>query len=122
MVPVINWPWTAQSYWYVPGSVNVTAYVPLPVIVPLLAKLAEPTDWTLCGRDPVQVQVAVPPTEMVSTAAFELPLWPLTNSMPAPTVTEPTRPAPPPPSTPPPSQPPPRPPPPPLTTTPAPTC
>jgi len=57
IVPVISWPWTAQSYWYVPGALNVTAYVPLPVMVLLLAKLCEPTDWTLCGRDPVQVQV-----------------------------------------------------------------
>ncbi len=47
IVPVISWPWTAQSYWYVPGAVNVTAYVPLPVMVPLLAKFVEPTDCTL---------------------------------------------------------------------------
>jgi len=74
IVPVISWPWTAQSYWYVPGASNLTAYVPLPVMVLLLAKLIEPTDWTPCGRDPVQVHVTVPPTAIVSTAAFELPL------------------------------------------------
>src|SRR5207245_9093736 len=94
----MSWPWTAQSYSYVPGTVNVTAYVPLPVIVALLAKLAEPRHWTLCGREPVQVQVTVPPTGTVSTAAFVLPLWPLTKSIPAPTARGPTRPpAPPPP-------------------------
>src|SRR5438552_3507214 len=80
-------------------------------MVLLLAKLREPTDWTLCGRDPVQVQVTVPPIAMVSTAAFVLPLWPLTNWMPGPAVTEPTGPPPPPP--PPPPYPPPPPPPPP---------
>src|SRR5437879_11207334 len=110
IVPVISWPWTAQSYWYVPGASNLTAYVPFPVMVLLLAKLREPTDWTLCGRDPVQVQVTVPPIAMVSTAAFVLPLWPLTNWMPGPAVTEPTGPPPPPP-TPPPHPPPPPPPP-----------
>jgi hypothetical protein len=67
-------PWTAQSYWYVPGAVNVTAYVPLPVIVPLLVKPGEPSDWTPCGREPVQVQVTVAPTGIVSTAAFVVPL------------------------------------------------
>src|SRR6266550_7488106 len=84
------------------------ASAPLPVMVLLLAKLVEPTDWTLCGRDPVQVQVTVPPIAMVSTAAFVLPLWPLTNSMPGPAVTEPT--GPPPPAPPPPPHPPPPPP------------
>src|SRR3989442_12911190 len=91
IVPVISWPWTAQSYWYVPGASNLTAYVPLPVMVLLLAKLGEPTDWTLCGRDPVHVQVTVPPIAMVSTAALLLPLCPLTNWMPGPAVTQPTR-------------------------------
>src|SRR5881409_1590777 len=75
-------------------------------MVLLLAKLGEPTDWTLCGRDPVQVQVTVPPIAMVSTAAFVLPLWPLTNWMLGPAVTEPTGPPPPPPP-PPPTPPPP---------------
>jgi hypothetical protein len=70
----MSWPWTAQSYWYVPAAVNVTAYVPVPVIVPLLAKLGEPTDWTPCGSEPVHVQVTVAPTGMESTAAFVLPL------------------------------------------------
>src|SRR5437773_3349673 len=107
IVPVISWPWTAQSYWYVPGASNLTAYVPLPVMVLLFAKLGEPTDWTLCGRDPVHVQVTVPPIAMVSTAALLLPLWPLTNSMPGPAVTEPTGPPPPPPPPPPPHPPPP---------------
>src|SRR5437879_13658987 len=76
-------------------------------MVLLLAKLGEPTDWTLCGRDPVHVQVTVPPIAMVSTAALLLPLWPLTNSMPGPAVTEPTGPPPPPPPPPPPYPPPP---------------
>src|SRR6266568_4499269 len=79
------------------GSSNLTAYVPLPVMVLLLAKLGEPTDWTLCGRDPVHVQVTVLPIGMVSTAALLLPLWPLTNWMPGPAVTEPAGPPPPPP-------------------------
>src|SRR5881296_4271344 len=78
-------------------------------MVLLLAKLGEPTDWTLCGRDPVQVQVTVPPIAMVSTAAFVLPWWPLTNWMLGPAVTEPTGrpPPPPPPPYPPPPPPPP---------------
>src|SRR5213592_1026149 len=97
IVPVISWPWTAQSYWYMPGASNLTAYVPFPVMVLLLAKLVEPTDWTLCGRDPVQVQVTVPPIAMVSTAAFELPSRPLSASMPGPAVTAPTGLPPPPP-------------------------
>src|SRR6059036_228916 len=63
-------------------------------MVLLLAKLGEPTDWTLCGRDPVQVQVTVPPIAMVSTAGFVLPLWPLTNWMLGPAVTEPAVPTP----------------------------
>src|SRR5437879_743437 len=49
---------------------------------------------------------------MVSTAGLWLPLWPLTNWMAAPTVTDPTGPPPPPPP-PPPTPPPPPPPPPP---------
>src|SRR2546430_9451178 len=77
-------------------------------MVLLIEKLREPTDWTLCGRDPVQVQVTVPPIAMVSTAAFVLPLWPLTNWMPGPAVTEPTGPSPP--APPPPPRPPPPPP------------
>src|SRR5207253_3758254 len=100
-------PCTVQSYWYVPATGNVIAYVPLPVRVPLLAKLGDPTDWTLCGRLPAHVQVAVPPTGIVSTAGFMVPLCPLTNWMPEPTVTDPTGPPPPPP--PPPLPPPPRP-------------
>src|SRR6266704_388401 len=111
IVPVIDWPWTAQSYWYVPGVSNLTPYLPLPVMVLLLAKLGEPTDWTLCGRDPVQVQVTVLPIAMVSTAALLLPLWPLTNWMPGPSVTEPAGPPPPPPPPFPPPTPPPPPPP-----------
>src|SRR5436190_9780135 len=79
-------------------------------MVLLASKLGEPTDWTLCGRDPVQVQVTVLPIAMVSTAALLLPLWPLTNWMPGPAVTEPAGPPPPPP--PPPPYPPPPPPPP----------
>src|SRR5436190_14500403 len=93
-------------------------------MVLLASKLGEPTDWTLCGRDPVQVQVTVLPIAMVSTAALLLPLWPLTNWMPGPAVTEPAGPPPPPPPAPP--LPPPTPPPPfttpsPATTTPHPT-
>jgi hypothetical protein len=34
IVPVMASPWTAQSYWYVPGVVKVNVYVwPLPVIL-----------------------------------------------------------------------------------------
>src|SRR6266568_5248479 len=80
-------------------------------MVLLLTKLGEPTDWTLCGSDPVHVQETVPPIGMVSTAAFVLPLWPLTNWMPGPAVTEPTGPPPAPPPPPPPYPPPPSPPP-----------
>jgi hypothetical protein len=43
-------------------------------MVPLLAKLGDPTDCTLCGSDPVQLQVTVAPTAIVSTAALLLPL------------------------------------------------
>src|SRR5437667_3468422 len=86
-------------------------------MVPLLAKLGDPTDCTVCGSDPVQLQVTVPPAAIVSTAVLLLPLWPLTNWMPGPAVTEPAGPPPPPPppppSPPPPPPPPPRPPPPP---------
>src|SRR5207245_11007223 len=97
MVPVIAVPCTAQSYWYVPGAVNVTACIPLPVMVLLLPKLGEPTARTLCGRVPVQLQVTVPPTRLVSTAALVLPLCPLTTVTPGPTATDPTTPRPPPP-------------------------
>jgi hypothetical protein len=54
----------------VPGVVNVTAYVPLPVLISLLVKLVAPNDWTLWGREPDHVQVTVPPTGIVSTAGF----------------------------------------------------
>jgi hypothetical protein len=47
--------------------------------MPLLVKLVDPVEWTLCGSEPVQVQVTVLPTGMVSTAGFWLPLWLLTN-------------------------------------------
>jgi len=70
IVPLIAVPCTAQSYWYVPRAVNVTACVPLPVLMPLLAKLVAPNDWTPCGSEPVQVHVTVAPTGMVSTAGF----------------------------------------------------
>ena len=70
MVPDIAVPCTAQSYWYVPGAVNWTAYVPLPVLMPLLAKLVDPRDSTLWDADPVQVQVTELPTGIVSTAGF----------------------------------------------------
>ena len=53
--------------------------MPLPVMMLLLVKLVDPVDWTLCGSEPVQVQVTVPPTAMVSTAGFWLPLWLLEN-------------------------------------------
>src|SRR5881296_3573041 len=66
----------------------------------LLANAVAPSDSTLCGSEPVQVHVTVAPTAMVSTAGFWLPLWPLTNWMPGPTVTVPTAPPPPPPEVP----------------------
>src|SRR5437667_4434748 len=76
-------------------------------MVPLLAKLGDPTDCTVCGSDPVQLQVTVPPAAIVSTAVLLLPLWPLTNWMPGPAVTEPAGPPPPPPPPYPPPPPPP---------------
>jgi hypothetical protein len=73
MVPLIAEPCTAQSYWYVPGAVNVTEWVAPLVLIALLVKLVElvePNEWTLCGSEPVQVQVTVLPVGMVSTAGF----------------------------------------------------
>jgi hypothetical protein len=48
-------------------------------MIPLLVKLVDPVEWTPWGSEPVQVQVTVPPTGMVSTAGFWLPLWLLAN-------------------------------------------
>ena len=70
MVPLMAEPCTAQSYWYVPGAVNVTEWVAPLVLMALLVKLVAPNEWTLCGSEPVQVQVTVLPAGMVSTAGF----------------------------------------------------
>ena len=63
-------------------------------------KLVDPVEWTPWGSEPVQVHVTVPPTGMVSTAGFWLPLWLLANRIPEPMVTAPTGPPPPPPAPP----------------------
>ena len=43
ILPVMALPWMAQSYWYVPGVVNMKVYViSLPVLVSLLVKLGSP--------------------------------------------------------------------------------
>jgi hypothetical protein len=77
IVPVMASPWTAQSYWYVPGVVNVKVYVlPLPVKMSLLVNVGASSECTLCGVSPVllQVQVTVVPAATVSTAGFWVPL------------------------------------------------
>jgi hypothetical protein len=63
----------AQSYWYVPGVMNVTLWVvPFPVNVPLLVKLGDPSERTVCDVLPVlvKVQVTVVPAATVSMAGF----------------------------------------------------
>jgi hypothetical protein len=40
----------------------------------LLAKLGDPIDRTLWASGPLHVHVTTPPTAMVSTAGFALPL------------------------------------------------
>ncbi|HEV2750646.1 MAG TPA: hypothetical protein VGV12_09000 [Gemmatimonadales bacterium] len=69
-------PWMAQSYVYVPGVLNVTAYVELAsLITTLFRKIGDPVDWTVCGVPlSFQVQVTVLPAATVSTAGFWLPL------------------------------------------------
>jgi hypothetical protein len=54
--------------------VNVRVYVRLAFWIGLLAKLGVPSDWTLCGNAPRQLQVTVVPAGMVSIAGFVLPL------------------------------------------------
>src|SRR5438034_8885699 len=65
----------------------------------LLAKLDGPCDSTLCGTDPVDVQVhlTVVPTATVSIAGFWVPLLALLNRM-LPTTIWPATPPPPPPT------------------------
>src|SRR2546425_13364450 len=55
-------------------------------MIPLLVKLGDPVDCTLC-EPPAQLHVTVPPTAIVSTAGFELRLPSLLKRMAAPTVT-----------------------------------
>jgi hypothetical protein len=62
--------------------------LPAPLWIPLLVKLGEPVDCTLCGKASVvaQVQVTVPLTATVSTAGLDDPLSALLKKM-SPTVT-----------------------------------
>jgi hypothetical protein len=53
-------------------------------------------DRTLCDSLPVQVHVIVPPTAIVSTAGFAVPLCALRKRTLDPTLTVPTGPPPPP--------------------------
>src|SRR3989442_907752 len=85
IVPVMRLLCTAQSYRYTPAVANVCEYVPL-IMIPLLVKLGDPVDCTLC-EPPAQLHVTVPPTAIVSTAGFELRLPSLLKRMAAPTVT-----------------------------------
>jgi hypothetical protein len=74
----------AQSYWYVPGVLNVKVYVvPLPLNSPLLEKVGDPSERTVCAVDPVlfRVQVTVVPTATVSMAGFWVSLFPLLKKM-----------------------------------------
>src|SRR3989442_14065537 len=54
-------------------------------MIPLLVKLGDPVDCTLC-EPPAQLHVTVPPTAIVSTAGFELRLRSLLKRIAAPTV------------------------------------